>query len=144
MRPLPSFPAPRVRAPLARTPLELVYERQESTRGFVTLADADGDVIRFSGEVDAVDLWVETFGAIVTLTNRDDTETDTITLRVGEKYAARFRCSVVRARNAVGGSNATVQAVGKWARQAERFGASGRDAEGYVPPVTPSEPDEAR
>jgi hypothetical protein len=136
---MPTFPAARQRPRLQGTPLELRYERIESTRGFVTLGDADADVIRFSGQVDAVDVWVETFGAVLTFCDRDNVEVDTITLRVGQTYASRFACSTVRARNAVGGSNATVQCVGKWARRASATGATSepRSTDMTAPPLVP-------
>jgi hypothetical protein len=145
MRELPRYPQPRARARLPESILDVRFERQETTRGFITLTDSDADIIRFSGEVDSVEIMVETFGAIVTLTDRDNVEVDTITLRVNTTYTARYACSVVRARNAVGGSNATMQVIGRWAKQAGKTGASGEEVNDpflpmLYPPTPPAQP----
>jgi hypothetical protein len=141
----PPYPPPRVRPALPPTTLDVRFERQETTRGFVTLSDSDTDVIRFSGEVDSVEVFVETFGAILTFTDRDNVELDTITLRVNTTYSARYACSVVRARNAVGGSNATVQVIGRWARRSGMTGATTEESNEpfrpmRYPPEAPAQP----
>lgn len=106
------YPAPRPRdtwPPRAPLPGFIAHE---STRGYVTVTDAEGDIIRFSGPVQRVDLRAETFGVIVTLTDRDLRERDTITLRANESRTVDVVCTVVRAANAVAGSVGALQVIG--------------------------------
>ena len=108
----PGYPAPRTRGEVTpRAPLA-GFIAHESTRGYVAVADVEGDIIRFSGTVQRVDLRCETFGVVVRLTDRDNREVDTITLRALESRTIDVACSVVRASNAVALSLGALQVVG--------------------------------
>jgi len=106
------YPHARQRAPWTNLAPLPGFTAIESTRGYVTITDAEADVIRFSGDVARVDLRCETFGVVVLLTDRNGAQVDTITLRANENRTVDVICNVVRASNAVGGSAGALQVVG--------------------------------
>lgn len=106
------YPAPRARPSWPARAMPEGFITHETTRGYVTVTDAETDVIRFSGIVSRVDLRAETFGVVVRLTDRDGREADTITLRADEARTMDIPCSVVRASNAVAASVGVLQVVG--------------------------------
>lgn len=120
----PVYPMPRVRAALPAAPLADRYERYETTPATVTLGDTEGDVIRFSGEVDSVEVRVTTNPALLRFTDRAGRESDLVRVEAGVSYEPRIACSVVRGLNATAGNNAVVFVTGKWAKRAGAVGAS--------------------
>jgi hypothetical protein len=94
------------------------YQRAESS-SLTTLGDTNATVITFSGRPDAVQLSAQAFGAIFVL---DDLVNRTLTelhIPAGASETIRVNPKIVRARNAVAGSNAIVMAVGLWAERGE-------------------------
>jgi len=111
------YPQPRPRDPGAPAPGVEQFDRHESTQGFVAVGDTLADIIRFSGKPDSIEIDVETFDAIFSFTDRPARSEDLITIRAGQSKELRISADVVRARNRVGGSVASIQVVGKWQRR---------------------------
>lgn len=110
------YPEPRVRAALPAAPLSDRFERWETSAGFLALTDTLADVLRFSGQPDAIELWIEDNDAVLQFTDRAGADLESITVRAGQFYEPRIPCSVVRGRNETAGLTARVQIVGKWAK----------------------------
>lgn len=91
------------------------FKGYQTTRGYVTQGDAAADLISFSGFPDRIEITVLTFPAIINLTDEQNREGPDIRIEASGSYDAQIRAKKVRARNATPGSNATVQAIGKWA-----------------------------
>jgi len=111
-----AYPAARERGGM---PVPLVagqYGRMETTAGFITLGDAFSDVIQFSGSPDSVTVIVETFDALIQYQRRGEPSQDAVVVRAGQTFAPDVKTEVIRARNNLAGSNATVQVIGKWLR----------------------------
>lgn len=111
------YPVARARQPEPAPRVDAVFPRQQTTGGFITLGDADADVLVFSGIPERVEVWVELNDAIVRfegLTQREEAE---VTLRAGQFYEPAIPARRVVARNATAGLNARVQVVGKWAQR---------------------------
>jgi hypothetical protein len=113
------FPAARERRPLPLTALSDSFQRIQTTDGLVTLGDTDALLIEFSGAPDVIEVLVTTFDAIIRFTDRSRRIDSDVIVVAGGRYEHRGGgFDTLRARNRVGGSNAIVQAVGKWARPA--------------------------
>jgi len=91
------------------------FREQQTTSGFVTVADADADVLVFAGRPVRVEIVVELFDVIVSLRDRTLRVSDEITLRAGQRYEWQLAGDRVVARNAVAGSAGRVQVIGQWA-----------------------------
>jgi hypothetical protein len=90
------------------------FQGYQTTRGYVTQADTAADLISFAGFPDRIELTVLTFAAIVNFTDEQNREGPDIRIEANGTYDAQLRAKKVRARNATAGSNALVQAIGKW------------------------------
>jgi hypothetical protein len=90
------------------------FKSYQTTRGYVTQGDAATDLISFSGFPDRIEITVLTFAAIVNFTDEQNREGPDIRIEALGTYDAQIRAKKVRARNATPGSNALVQAIGKW------------------------------
>jgi len=108
------YPVPRTRLAALPPAAPEKFDRYESN-GETTLADTIADVITFSGRPDSITLQARAFPALVTLTDRLNQETHTILVQVGAPVDTRISRERVRAQNAIAGSNAVLNAVGKWA-----------------------------
>lgn len=89
------------------------FPRYESS-GEVTCGDTLVDVHTFSGFPDNIDLMTRSFPAIVRLASKLGEETSDILVPVGTVIQTGISRPLVRARNAIAGSNAVLVAVGKW------------------------------
>jgi hypothetical protein len=106
------YPAPRARGAWpARTPLQ-GFIAYESTRGVVATLDLPSDIIRFSGRVQRVDLRCGAQPIIVTLTDRDRREADTIEMLAGTTRTVDVACTVVRAQNRLQGFSSELEVIG--------------------------------
>ena len=114
-----AYPAARERGGAPRPLVAGQYGRMETTAGFITLGDTDADVIAFSGAPDSVTVAVKTFDAIISYRMRGRDTADTVIVTAGETFAPDVKVEIIRGRNRVPGSAATVQAVGKWLRGAD-------------------------
>jgi hypothetical protein len=90
------------------------FKGYQSTRGYVTQGDTAADLISFAGFPDRIEITVLTFAAILNFTDEQNREGPDIRIEANGTYDAQLRAKKVRARNATAGSNATVQAIGKW------------------------------
>lgn len=108
------YPAARERPALPAAGLTDRFERVETTRGFVTLGDTDAEVINFSGTPNRIEVLCELFDAILTPRARGVSEIQTITMRAGQSLDLDLGVSVLVARNAVAGSNARLQVIGRY------------------------------
>lgn len=88
---------------------ELLW-RMESTDGEVTLGDANADLFVASGTPDKWRVTARAFGALIVPTNILDQEEDAILIPAGQTVEFYVPRRKLRARNATGGSNATVSA----------------------------------
>ena len=91
------------------------FQSYQTTRGYITQGDTAADLISFSGFPDRIEITVLTFPAIVNLTDEQNREGPDVRIEANGTYDAQIRAKKVRARNATAGSNALVQAIGKWA-----------------------------
>lgn len=107
------YPSGRERGRLVDGSYGLRSDRYESNNE-TTLADTDATIITFSGRPDAIILQARSFPALVTLTDRMNRETSTILVQVGAALDAGISRERVIARNAIPGSNAILNVVGKW------------------------------
>jgi len=114
MRPMPYYPEPRERWPASEAVLTDRFARVETTRGFVTLGDTDAEVLVFSGVPERVELIVELFDAIITPRSRARSEDFTVTMRAGQSHKLDVSAERILARNAVAGSNARLQVIGRY------------------------------
>lgn len=94
------------------------YQRAESS-SLTTLGDTDAAVVTFSGRPDAVQFSAQAFGAIFVLDDLTNRTFSELHVPAGESITVRVNPKIVRARNAVAGSNAIVMAVGLWAETGE-------------------------
>lgn len=113
------FPAPRPRPAGAAAGTAEKYERYESTDSFIAVADADAEIITFSGKPDAITLTARVADALVTLTDRMNRERHVVVVLAGttiDTYISRER---VLARERTAGGGAELHVVGKWAEPAD-------------------------
>ena len=107
-----SYPEPRERpAP----PAPAVAERLRppaTTGGFVTLTDADAEIIHFGPNVARVKILVLDNDAVIRLAVRGGSLGSEITIPAGVEWDESTGCETVRARNAVAGFTARVQIEG--------------------------------
>jgi hypothetical protein len=90
------------------------FKHYQTTGGYITQGDAAADLISFSGFPDRIEITVRTFAAIINLTDEQNREGPDIRIEADGTYDAQIRAKKVRARNATAGSNALIQAIGKW------------------------------
>jgi len=107
------FPAPRAR-PRAWAPVTHETFHRYETNGETTLGDTDAEVWTFSGRPDSITISARAFPALVTLTDRLSRTESTILVQVGAPLDTRISRERVIARNAIAGSNAVLNVVGKW------------------------------
>jgi len=108
------YPEPRERWTAPAAVLTDRFTRAETTRGFVTLGDTDAEIILFSGTPNRIELLVELFDAIITPRTRGEQEIQTITMRAGQSLQLDLGVGIIVARNAVAGSNARLQVIGRY------------------------------
>lgn len=108
------YPAARPEARGDGTPrIAKRYEAIESSAE-ITCADTDTAVHIFSGRPDAIDLAAHTFSAVFTFQDEMGRELGEMLVPAGAVYLSHISCNRVLARNAVAGSVAVVQVLGKW------------------------------
>lgn len=110
------FPEPRADARIHQAePIKAGYDFVQAST-LVTSANADGEVIRFAGQPDSIDLSASSFPAIFTLQDEMGVELVELHVPVGTPYTTRARAVRVLVRNAINNSNAIVSAAGNWHR----------------------------
>ena len=90
------------------------FLRYESTKGYITVADADTEIIEFSGMPDSIEIWVLTNNVLVTFVNVEGAANEPIQVNASNFYEPGIAYRRVIARNAVAGVVGTIQVVGKW------------------------------
>ena len=110
-----TYPVARERPALLAATLTDRFKRIETSGGFVTLGDADAEVLVFSGVPDRIEVLVELNDAILTPQTRGRAEVETITMRAGQSYMLDAAYCRIVARNATAGLNARVQVIGRYA-----------------------------
>lgn len=90
------------------------WRDMQGTQGYVTIGDTESEVIRFSGCPERIEIWVLTFPAIIRFTDEHGRPLQDVRIEAGVFYEPQIRAHSVRARNATAGSNAAIQAIGKW------------------------------
>lgn len=112
------YPEPRERP---GAPVSVVTDRAprwDSTAGFVTLADADAEVIRFAASVARIIVRARTNDALVTIAPRGRAGLRPVRVVAGTEWDAGAAGEIVSARNATAGLAADVQVVGYYACEA--------------------------
>jgi len=90
------------------------YERIQTTGGYVSLGTAISDIIAFAGTPDRIEIVVLDFAADIYFTDEQGRDSHPIRVEPAVAYDPQVRARKVRGANAVAGSVARVQAVGKW------------------------------
>jgi hypothetical protein len=104
-------------APWVPLPESLVtdtWEGSQSTQGFVLLATAEAEILRFSGFPDRIEVTVLDNDAVIRFTDEQRRPIQEITVLAGTFKEPNIRARAVQARNATAGMVARVQVVGKW------------------------------
>jgi len=96
------------------------YERYEATAGFVAVANADAEVITFSGKPDCIVLRALVADVLATLTDRLNRQTHVIPVGINETVTTYVAAERVLARENVADAGATLSVVGKWAEALDR------------------------
>ena len=92
------------------------YERIQTTGGYVSLGTPIADVISFAGTPDRIEIVVLDFAADIYFTDEQGRDSHPIRVEPAVAYDPQVRARKVRGANAVAGSVARVQVVGKWQR----------------------------
>ncbi|MFZ1058323.1 MAG: hypothetical protein WAP47_03915 [Candidatus Rokuibacteriota bacterium] len=92
------------------------YERIQTTGGYVSLGTSVADIIAFAGTPDRIEIVVLDFAADLYFTDEQGRDSHPIRVEPAVAYDPQIRARKVRGANAVAGSVARVQAVGKWQR----------------------------
>ena len=106
------YPAARERA---AGPAGAVAERlypPRTTGGFVTLTDAEAEIIHFGRAVARVKILALDNDATIRLTRRGNPTGDVIVIPAGAEWDENAACETVRAANATAGATARVQIEG--------------------------------
>lgn len=106
------YPAARERA---AGPPGAVAERlypPRTTGGFVTLTDAEAEIVHFGPNVARVKILVLDNDATVRLTRRGNPTADVIVIPAGAEWDESAACETVRAANTTAGAVARVQVEG--------------------------------
>lgn len=109
-----TYPAPRDRLNGPEGLPTDVWERVESTDGYVAVGDTDATIYTFSGRPPRVEILVETHDAIVTLRTTGRQQVKTVTIRAGQSWTADVAVNSIVARNATAGLAATCQVIGRY------------------------------
>jgi len=100
--------------PFPESVLTDTWEGQQSTQGFVSLATAEAEILRFSGFPERIEVWILDNDAVIKFTDEQGRPLQEITVLAGNFYEPQLRARAVRARNATAGMVARAQVVGKW------------------------------
>lgn len=88
--------------------------RYESTNGFVNVADAFAEVLKFSSLPDSIEIFVLDFSAVIRFLHDRGGQNESITINAGNFYEPGIVYEIIEARNLVAASVARIQVVGKW------------------------------
>ena len=108
------YPGLRDRESYRRGMVTQRYLRYEATPGYISLATAAAEVIEFSGCPDSIEIFVLDFAAIISFVNLRGEVNEGIQIEAANFYEPGIVYKTVVARNAVAGSVARIQIVGKW------------------------------
>jgi len=90
------------------------YEQYEGTTGFVAVADAFGEIIRFSGYPDSIVLTARVAAARVRIRDLTGNAVGEIGVNAGSREETRLTGRIVEAQEVVAAAGAELSVVGKW------------------------------